>query len=54
MPYADPTRESPCGLPCRVDSAQKKETPGEAPGVEVGVARQARAKEKYVSHLGEG
>ena len=35
-PCAEPTRESPGGLPYPVASAQKKETPGEAPGVEVG------------------
>ena len=34
---ADPTRGSPCGLPYRAASAQKKKTPGEAPGVEVWV-----------------
>lgn len=32
---ADPPHGSPVGLPSHVVSAQKKETPGEAPGVGV-------------------
>src|SRR5579859_4883150 len=33
-PRADPPRGSPAVLPSRVASARKRETPGEAPGVE--------------------
>ena len=33
-PRADPTRGSPAGLPSRAASAQEKETPSEALGVE--------------------
>jgi hypothetical protein len=38
MPYADPTRESPCGLPCRAASARKtkKRHLAKTPGVEGG------------------
>jgi hypothetical protein len=37
MPYADPTREALVGFRA-ASPLQKKETPGEAPGVEVGLS----------------